>query len=85
MNLPARDLVSLERALLRVEGAHVADEGLGDLGGQFDRFAARGLKIGVAARYCESNQVTSRVGLERLGPKCSSDALPRSCCLMPPL
>jgi hypothetical protein len=32
MNLPARDLVALDRAFLGMEGAHVAHEGLGDVG-----------------------------------------------------
>jgi hypothetical protein len=33
------------------------DEGLRDLGRKFDRFAwQHGLKIGVAGRYCESDQ-----------------------------
>jgi hypothetical protein len=36
VNLPARDLIALDRALLSVERAHIADEGLRDLGRQFD-------------------------------------------------
>jgi hypothetical protein len=32
MNLPARDLVALDGTFLSMEGAHVANEGLGDLG-----------------------------------------------------
>jgi hypothetical protein len=33
---------------------HVADEGLGDFGRQFDRFARHGAKIGLPCRESES-------------------------------
>src|SRR5262245_21625653 len=62
--LPARNFVALHGIRLREEGLHVGDEGLGDLRRQVERLAGHGLKLGNPGRYCESNQVPYRVGLE---------------------
>ena len=36
------------------EGLHIADEGAGDLGREFDRLAGHAADIGYAVSYCES-------------------------------
>ena len=60
MDLAARDLVALDGAFLCVKGAHVANEGLGDLGRQFDRFARHEPRIGTQAANRESRGAGQR-------------------------
>lgn len=65
MNLPTRDLVSPERAFLHMEGPHVTDEGLRDIGRWFDGFARQGRILAVgspnANRNGPSTQAASQI------------------------
>src|ERR1700756_4836865 len=58
VDLATGDLVALDGAFLSMERAHVTDEGLGDGGWYFDRFAGHGPNIGGPVAYGESSSST---------------------------